>query len=197
MNVLIWSLSTSIGLLEHGLSFSENLDKIFQTTLKQQCFDKVSQKVSSKVSFDKVSFIILEIIKHNMPKCYSFLSSSIIKWLQWIQQCMHKTFWRSLSLSSFTSVHLSTVSDSFNTMDCSTPGFPVHHQLPKLTQIHVHQVSDAIQPSHPLSSPSPVFNLPQHQGLFKRGSSSHQVTKVLEFQLQHQSFQWIFRTDFL
>ena len=94
-----------------------------------------------------------------MQKCYFFLSSSIIKWLQWIQQCMHKTFWRRLSLSSFTSVHLSVVSDSFNPMDCSTPGFPVHHQLPKLTQIHVHQVSDAIQPSHPLSSPSPVFNL--------------------------------------
>ena len=112
MNVLIWSLSTSIGLLEHGLSFSENLDKIFQTTLKQQCFDKVSQKVSFKVSFDKVSFIILEIIKHNMPKCYFFLSSSIIKWLQWIQQCMHKTFWmRSLShYPSLSSLHHCLVS---------------------------------------------------------------------------------------
>ena len=83
-------------------------------------------------------------------------------------------------------------------MDCSMPGFPVHHQLPELTQIHVHWVSDAIQPSHPLSSPSPpVFNLSQHQGLFQWVSSLHQVAKVLEFQLQHQSFQWIFRTDFL
>ena len=83
-------------------------------------------------------------------------------------------------------------------MDYSTPGTPVHHQLPEFTQIHVHRVSDAIQPSHLLSSPSPpTFNLPQHQGLFKWVNSLHQVAKVLEFQLQHQSFQWIFRTDLL
>ena len=82
-------------------------------------------------------------------------------------------------------------------MDCSTPGLPVHHQLPELTQTHVHPVSDAIQPSHPLSSPSPpALNLSQHQGLFKWVISSHQVAKVLEFQLQHQSFQWTFRTNF-
>ena len=83
-------------------------------------------------------------------------------------------------------------------IDCSTPGFPVHHQLPKLAQTHIHHVSDATQPSHPLSSPSPpAFNLSQHQGLFQGVSSSHPVAKVLEFQLQYQSFQWIFRTDFL
>ena len=83
-------------------------------------------------------------------------------------------------------------------MDCSMPGLPVHHQLLEFTQTHVHRVGDAIQPSHPLSSPSPpAFNLSQHQGLFKWISSSRQVAKVLEFQLQHQSFQWIFRTDFL
>ena len=82
--------------------------------------------------------------------------------------------------------------------DCSTPGFPVHHQFLELTQTQVHWVGDAIQLSHPLSSPSPpAFNLSQHQSLFKWDSSSHQVAKVLEFQLQHQSFQWIFRTDFL
>ena len=82
-------------------------------------------------------------------------------------------------------------------MNCSTPGFPVHHQLPELTQTHVHWVGEAIQPFHPLSSPSPsVFNLSQHQGLFQWVSSSHQVAKVLGFQLQHQSFQWMFRTDF-
>ena len=81
-------------------------------------------------------------------------------------------------------------------MDCSTPSFLVHHQLPELAQTHAHRVSDAIQPSHPLLSPSPAFNLSQHQGLFQSVSSSHQVAKVLEFQLQHQSFQWIFRTDF-
>ena len=90
------------------------------------------------------------------------------------------------------------MSISLDPMDCSMPGFPVHHQHLELAQTHVHQVSDAIQPSHPLSSPSlPAFNLSHHQGLFQWVSSSNQVAKVLEFQLQHQSFQWIFRTDFL
>ena len=83
-------------------------------------------------------------------------------------------------------------------MDCSMPGLPVHHQLLEFTQTHVHWVGDAIQTSHPLSSPSPpAFDLSQHQGLFQWVSSSHQVAKVLEFQLQHQSFQWTFRTDLL
>ena len=83
-------------------------------------------------------------------------------------------------------------------MDCSTPDFPVHHQLLGPTQTHVHRVGDAIQPSHPLLSLSPpAFNLFQHQSLFQWVSSSHQMAKVLELQLQHQSFQWIFRTDFL
>ena len=82
-------------------------------------------------------------------------------------------------------------------IDCSISGFPVHHHLLELAQTHVHEVSDAIQPSHPLSSLSPpAFNLPQHQGLFQWVSSLPQVAKVLELRLQHQSFQWIFRTDF-
>ena len=81
-------------------------------------------------------------------------------------------------------------------MDCSTPGFPVHHQLPELTETHVHLVGEAIQPSHPLSSPSPpTFILSQHQDLLQWVSSSHQVSKGLE--LQHRSFHWIFRTHFL
>ena len=96
-------------------------------------------------------------------------------------------------------VQLSSVTQSCptlcNPMDCSTPGLPVHHQLLEPTQTHVHWVGDAIQPSRPLSSPSPpAFNLSQHQGLFKWVSSLHQVAKVLEFQLQHQSFQFQFRT---
>ena len=78
------------------------------------------------------------------------------------------------------------------------PGLSVHHKLQEITQIHIHWVCDAIQPSPPLSSPScPAFNLSQYQGLFKWISSLHQVAKVLKFQLQHQSFQWIFRMDFL
>ena len=85
-----------------------------------------------------------------------------------------------------------------NPMDCSTPGLPVHHQLPEFTQTHVHWVRDAIQPSYPLSSPSPpTVSLSQHQDLFKWVSSSHQVAKMFEFQLQHHSFQWIFRIDSL
>ena len=82
-------------------------------------------------------------------------------------------------------------------MDCSAPAFPVHHQFLKLTQTHVHWVGDAIQPSHPLLSPSLAFNISQYRVLFKWISSSHQVAKLLGFQLQHQSFQWIFRVNFL
>ena len=99
-------------------------------------------------------------------------------------------------------IQLSSVAQSCltlcDTMDCSTPGFPVHHQLPELDQTHVHWVSDAIQLSYPLSSPSPpAFNRSQNHSLFQWVSSSHHVAKVLELQLQHQSFQWIFRTYFL
>ena len=85
-----------------------------------------------------------------------------------------------------------------NPMDCSMLGFPVHHQLPELVQTHVHWVGDAIQPSHPLSAPSPPAPNPsQHQGLFQWVNSSHEVTKVFEFQLQHQSFQCTPRTYLL
>ena len=96
----------------------------------------------------------------------------------------------------------SSVAQSFETlcdpMNRSTPGLPVHHKLPEFTQTHVHWVGDAIQPSHPLSSPSPPApNLSQHQGLFQCVNSSHEVAKVLEFQLQHQSFQWTPRTYLL
>ena len=102
----------------------------------------------------------------------------------------------------FISVQFSSVVQSClnvcKATNCSTPGFPVQHQLLEPTQAHVHHVSDATQPSHLLSSPSPhVFNLSQHQSLFKWVISSHHVAKVLEFKLQHQSFQRIFRTDFL
>ena len=111
--------------------------------------------------------------------------------------CPH--LWATLGIEAdgsmaFSSVQFSSVAQSCPTlcdpMDCSTPGFPVH-QLPELAQTHVHRVDDAIQPSHPLPSPSPPApNLSQHQGLFQEVSSSQQVGKVLEFQLQHQSFQW-------
>ena len=102
-----------------------------------------------------------------------------------------------VAMDQFSSVGQSCLTPC-DTMDCSMPGFPVHHHLLEFTQTQVHWVSDTIQPSHPLLPPSPpTFNLCQHQGLFKWVSSSHQVAKVLEFQFQHQFFQWIFRTDFL
>ena len=100
------------------------------------------------------------------------------------------------------SVQFSSVAQSRPTlcdpMNLSTPCLPVHHQLPEFTQTPAHRVSDAIQPSHPLSSPSPPAPNPsQHQGLFQRVNSPHEVAKVLEFQLQHQSFQWTPRTYLL
>ena len=107
------------------------------------------------------------------------------------------------SCISLASVQFSSIAQSFpalcNPTDCSMPGFPVHCQLPEFTRTHVHWVGDAIQPSHPLPSPSPpAFNLSQHEGPVNWVSSSHhQVAKALQLQLQHQSFQWMFRTDFL
>ena len=114
---------------------------------------------------------------------------------------MEYLHWHLHIILSYGSVQFNSVAWSCptlcNPMDCSTPGLPVHHQLPEFTQTHVLWVGDAIQSSYPLLSPSPAFNLSQHQGLFHWVSSSHHLAKVLEFQLQHQSFQWIFRTDFL
>ena len=121
------------------------------------------------VTINLISSITLLFLKHNWPKTVGLVQFSSVA-----QSC--------LTLC--------------NPMNCSMPGLPVHSQLPRLTQAHIHRVGDAIQPSHPLSSPSPLaFNLSQHQGLFQWVSFFHQVAKVLELQLQHLSFQWIFRTD--
>ena len=116
-----------------------------------------------------------------------------------IQICMRRFLG---SLWSTCSVQFSSVTQSCPTLcdplNHSTPGLPVHHQLPEFTQTHVPRVSDAIQPFYPLSSPSPpALNPSQHQGLFQWVNSSHEVAEVLEFQLQHQSFQWTLRTDLL
>ena len=102
-----------------------------------------------------------------------------------------KTIQKNVSIYEIDLVQFSSVAQLcptlYNPMNRSTPGLPVHHQLPEFTQTHVHWVSDAIQSSHPLSSPSPpALSLSQHQGLFQWVSSSHQGAKVLEFQLQHQ-----------
>ena len=103
-----------------------------------------------------------------------------------INDVVHLSYAYLPSISSVQSLSRLTLC---NSMDCSTPDFLDHHQLPESTQTHVHRIGDAIQPSHPLSSPSPALNLSQQQGLFKRVSSSHQVAKILEFQLQNQCFQ--------
>ena len=112
----------------------------------------------------------------------------------WILQC-----WQAKYLGS---VQLSSIAQSCPTlwdpMNHSTPGLPVPHHLPEFTQTHIHRVSDAIQPSHPRSSPSPPApNLSQHQSLFQWVSYSHEVSKVLELQLQHHSLQRNPRADLL
>ena len=129
-------------------------------------------------------------VKH-VSKLLSFLEILIFMLTSWLSISY-------IGKYQFSSAQLLSCVWLCNPMNCSMSCFPVHHQLLEFTQTHVHWVGDAIQPSHPLASPSPpAFNLSQHQGLFKWVSSSYQVAKVLEFQLQHQSFQWIFRTDFL
>ena len=127
---------------------------------------------------------------------FTLLSKSLA-WIQapiYLQSTSQMTPRIPLYVFQFSSV----ASDSLRPMDCGMPGLAVHHQLPEFTQTHVHRVGDAIQPSHPQSSPSPpTSNLYQHHGLFKWVRSSYQVAKILEFQLQHESFQWTLRTDFL
>ena len=113
--------------------------------------------------------------------------STVIPSIQWKQGLIRTKRWLPhLPNSAVGSVEFNWVAqlckvDSLHPHDCSTPGLPVHYQLPEFTQTHVHWVGDVIQPSRHLSSPSPAFNLSQHQGLFKWVSSSHQVVKGLEF----------------
>ena len=123
------------------------------------------------------------------------------RWILYNLSSRKAESWTQICLIS-SSVQFSSVTQSCptlcNPMNRSTPGLPVHYHLPEFTQTHMHWVGDAIQPSHPLSSPiPPAPNPSQHQGLFQWVSSSNEVAKVLEFQLQHQSFQWIPRTDLL
>ena len=120
-------------------------------------------------------------------------------WLRQRYFCGIKYLWLHLPAKGF---QLSSVAQSClilcDPMNCSTPGFPVHHQLPEFTQTNVHRVGDASQPSHPLSSPSPpALNPSQHQSLLQWVNSSHEVAKILEFQFSHQSFQRTPRTDLL
>ena len=100
--------------------------------------------------------------------------------------------------SHFSSVQFSrsVVSDSLRLHESEHARPPIHHQFPEFTQIHVPWIGDAIQQSHPLMPSSSALNLSRHQGLFQWVSCSYQKTKILEFQLQYQSFQWIFKIWF-
>ena len=129
-------------------------------------------------TFSLVLFIFKAIsVKHQKTK-YNKMRYVCISYSQRTMEILSQA--QTLLWDQFSSVAQS-FSTLCNPMDCSTPGFLVDHQLPELTQTHVHWINDAIQPSHPLSSPSPpTFSLSQHQSLFKWVSSSHQVATVLE-----------------
>ena len=153
---------------------------------KTQVYIKIS--LPSGINW-MVNEINLEIIVHFMAQIWNQLFFQ-----EYLIYFNRKCYFSSVQFSSVTQACPALC----DPMNHSTPGLPVHHQLLESMQSHVHWVGDAIQSSHPLSSPSPpAFNLSQHQGLFEWVSSSHQVAKVLEFQLQHLSFQWTPRTDLL
>ena len=166
-----------------------------------------------KIHFHTVKEGLIWVMQASVLSCFSSVQLFATPWMVTCQAPLSMGFSRQESWSGLpcpppgdlpdpdiSSVQFSSVAQACPTlcdpMNCSTPGFPVHHQLSELAQTHVHWVRDAIQPSHPLLPSSPfAFNLSQHQGLLQWVSSLHQVARVLEIQLQ--SFQWIFRVDFL
>ena len=120
----------------------------------------------------------------------SFLSPAFLSSLCFSSPFFLRTFIFPFLLTSY----ISCISTLFDPMDCSMPGLSVPHYLSEFTQVHIYCISDAIQPSHALTPSSPsAFHLSQHQGLFQCAVCLHQMTKILE--LQHQSFQWIFRVE--
>ena len=160
---------------------------------KKQSFSKIRSKVGYRGSDSEVTWKLLRRLAGTMSSFCIITDENERKFWPGL---LRRT-WYSVKVH-FSSVQLHSHVWLCDPMDCSTSAFPFHYQLLELAQSHVHLVGDAIQPSLPLSSPSPpALNLSQPQGLFQWVSSSHQVTKVLELQLQHQSFQWMFRTDFL
>ena len=153
--------------------------------------------VSFKKTFNSKVFMIKLLVSVQVAQCVGgLLWFYVMATRDWEQEGMKV---RGALDHITTSVQFSSVmSDSLQPHGLQHATLPYHHQLLELTQTHIHWVDDAIQTSHPLLSPSPpAFNLSQQQSLFKWVSSSYQEAKVLEFQLQHQSIQWIFRTDFL
>ena len=184
------------------------------STLSQWCHPNISSSVipffSCLQSFPASGFFPMSQFfasgSRSIGASASVLPMNIQGWfhlgLTGFISCCSRDSKESSATSQFSSVQFSSVAQSCLTlcdlMNHCMPGLPVQHELPESTQTHVHWVGDAIQPSHPLSSPfPPALNLSLHEGLFEWVSSPHQVAKVLEFQLQHQSFQWTPRTDLL
>ena len=151
----------------------------------------------TKKNLMKISILLKLLQKLRGIKAYKFIFKPILSWLQNYRKILKRKKrklqsnnpdeYRCKKFSTKYSVQFSSVSQSCLTlchpMNHSTPGLPVHHHLLEFTQTHFHRVSDAIQPSHPLSSPFPPPNPSQHQSLFQWVNSSHEVAKVLEFQL--------------
>ena len=151
---------------------------------------------------DPGHLVINDFAHYGIRNLMIFLLKIWIIYLKRLKKEVQEFFFYKNIFKLNSSVQFSSVVQSYptlcNPMNRSTPGLSVHHQLPEFIQNHVQQVSDAIQPSHPLSSPfPPAPNPSQHQSLFHWVNPSHEVAKVLEFQLQHQSFQWTPRTDLL
>ena len=196
-----WSTKWSRAKANRGLpKVNRVLPLVIANTLFQQHETTLHMDITRWLTLNSDWLYSLQL---KMEKLYTGSKNKTGSWLwlrSWTPYCQIQTSLEESGENHWTS-HFSSVAQLCLTvcepMSCSTPGLPVHHQLLELAQTHVHGVGDAIQPSYHLSSPSPpVFNLSQHQGLFKWVSSLHQRAKVLEFQLQHQSFQWIYRTDF-
>jgi len=134
--------------------------------------------LSFRISVRTIIWILLNILSDFVIVTYVSCFFLLIKWVQSVQSLSHVWLF-AIPWTAACQASLSITNSEF-------------------TQTHVHWISDTIQPFHPLSFPSlPSLNLSQHQGLFQWISSSHQVVKVLEFQLRHQHFQWIFKTVFL
>ena len=193
--------SLEFGLVKDLLKTETFIQIIFPMNCSSQCFSQTHANISFIWHQTEGAKLPLG---HAMtrPMCVEH-ASCILALSPFLWQCLSgkaqgkRVF--ALTLTFSFGIQFSSVAQSCLTlcdpMNRSTPGLLVHYQLLESTQTHVHWVGDAIQPSHPLSSPSPALNLSQHPGLFKWVSSSHQVAKVLEFQLQHHSYQWTPRTD--
>ena len=165
LSSLLQHHSLKAWIFHHSALFMVQFSHLYMTTGKTIAL--TIRTFGGKVTLTKLSRFVIAFLPRS--KCL------LIAWLQ-----SHYPEWSSDQIRSVAQ----SCPNLCDPMNRSTPGLPIHHQLPEFTQTHVHRVSDAIQPSHPLSSPSPPAPNPsQHQSLFQWVNSSHEVAKVLEFQL--------------